>query len=218
MSNLIRSFNFFIQQIERAFPVLFGKIPPSKSTKIPIKILRLNLIFFSADNFGILGVEPVQNVFSGKPSTFSLKDLIGDGFLWAVPKHRRTIEKRLNRKFGRPEYVWKLLKPKTTLRICVTCGNHHEVDTLCPHCYDKIRKETELIKEKIQESLGLNPVEQDVVVLYDGEKAQHPEEYWQGKRIVEMEKPRPSWFSKNLLQKTTQPNAESKEIKPNDLS
>lgn len=42
-------------------------------------------------------------------------------------------------------------------------------------------------------------------------------EYWKGKRIVEMERPRPSWFSKNLLQKTTQPLAKTKEVKPDEL-
>lgn len=85
------------------------------------------------------------------------------------------------------------------------------------YCYDKVRKETELIQEKIIKELGLNPIEQDVVVLYEGEKNEQPAEYWQGKRIVEMEKPRPMWFSKNLTQKTTQQPATTKEIKPNEL-
>lgn len=61
----------------------------------------------------------------------TLKDIIGDGFLWAVPRNRRTIEKRLKRKFGTPEYVWKMLVPKTTLRICYVCGDDHEVGRLC---------------------------------------------------------------------------------------
>lgn len=62
---------------------------------------------------------------------FSLKDLIGDGFLWGVPTHRRTIEKRLTRKFGHPKYVMKIFKPKTTLRVCNVCGDDHEVGRLC---------------------------------------------------------------------------------------
>lgn len=33
-----------------------------------------------------------------------------------------------------------------------------------------------------------------------------------------MKKPRPSWFSKNLLQKTTQPPATTTDVKPTDLS
>lgn len=113
----------------------------------------------------------------------------------------------------------KTLQPKKFLIPCSTCGNHHENGFLCPHCYDKVRKETELIKEQIQEKLKLDPVENDVVVLYDGEKGEHASEFWEGKRIVEMKKPRPTWFSKNLLQKSTQQNATTTEVKKNeDLS
>lgn len=93
--------------------------------------------------------------------------------LWAVPKTRRTVEKRLNRKFGDPFYVWKLLKPKTQLKVCDGCGHHHEVGILCAHCYENVRKETELIKEKIEKQLKLDPVDSEVVVLYDGEKGEH---------------------------------------------
>lgn len=62
---------------------------------------------------------------------FSLKDIVGDGFLWAVPRCRRTIEKRLTRKFGHPNGVLKILTPKTTLRTCNVCGDDHEVGVLC---------------------------------------------------------------------------------------
>lgn len=68
---------------------------------------------------------------STAPSKFSIKDLIGDGFLLAVPKFRRTIEKRLKRKFGSPDYVWKMLVPKTNLKVCNNCGHHHERGVLC---------------------------------------------------------------------------------------
>lgn len=73
------------------------------------------------------------------------------------------------------------------------------------------------MQEKIQQELGLDPVDKEVIVLYDGEKGEQPTEFWEGKRIVEMERPRPAWFSKNLMQKTTQPAATTKEVKPNDL-
>lgn len=123
----------------------------------------------------------------------------------------------MKRKYGSPGYNVKMIPRKTHLRVCDTCGNDHEVGILCAHCYDKVRKETELIKEKIMEKLKLKPVDSDVIVLYDGEKAEHADEFWRGKRIVEMDKPRPMWFSKNLLQKTTQPNATTKEVKPDEL-
>lgn len=62
---------------------------------------------------------------------FSLKDLIGDGFLLAVPKFRRTIEKRWKRKYGSPEYVWKMLIPKNNIIVCSDCGHYHERGRLC---------------------------------------------------------------------------------------
>lgn len=174
-------------------------------------------------------IRPLAFAVAGLPSTYdkitrnqtpsrSLKDIIGDGILWAVPKHRRTVEKRLNRKFGYPEYNWKLLRVKTHLRSCNQCGHDYEAGHLCPHCYKKVRDETQQMQEKIQEQLGLNPIEQDVVVLYEGERGEQPSEMLNGKRIVEMPKPRPIWFTKNLLQKTTQQPSNSKEVKPNDLA
>ncbi|XP_053678424.1 39S ribosomal protein L32, mitochondrial isoform X2 [Anopheles nili] len=151
---------------------------------------------------------------SNPKKAFSLRDLIGDGLLWAVPKHRRTVEKRHKRKYGSPQYKLKIFLPKTHLRSCATCGSDHEVGVLCPVCYKKIRTETELMQENIQKELGLDPVDKEVVVLYDREKDEQPDEFWQGKRIVEMEKRRPMWFSKNMLQKSTQSQSEPDELKP----
>jgi large subunit ribosomal protein L32 len=34
------------------------------------------------------------------------------------------------------------------------------------------------MQSAIQEELGLSPVEQEVVVLYEGEKVEQPAEYW----------------------------------------
>ena len=132
--------------------------------------------------------------------------------LWAVPKSRRSLERRLKRKYGSPDYKMKILQKKTHLLVCDSCGNHYEVGIICAHCYEKVRKETEAIKDKILKKLRLKPVDTEVVVLYDGEKQEKSEEFWKGKRIVEMEKPRPQFFSKNLLQKSTQENATTKEV------
>lgn len=68
---------------------------------------------------------------SAATKSFSLKDLIGDGILWAVPRTRRTIEKRWKRKFGSPELHLKILVPKQTLRSCNQCGHDHEIGVLC---------------------------------------------------------------------------------------
>ncbi|CRK89973.1 CLUMA_CG003701, isoform A [Clunio marinus] len=170
---------------------------------------------FPPGSLGLIVHSPSETTTTPQP--FSIKDFIGDGFLWAVPKHRRSIEVRMKRKYGSPQYKMKTLYENKKLQICDTCGNYYESGILCGFCYDKVRKETTLIKEKIMKKLHLKPIDSDVVVLYEGEKGEHADEFWEGKRIVEMEKPRPQWFSKNLLQKTTQPNATTKEVKPEEL-
>lgn len=70
------------------------------------------------------------------------------------------------------------------------------------------------MQDAIQEKLGLEPVEKEVVVLYSGEKDEQPKEFFENKRIVELPKERPSWFSKNLLQETTQQPANTTDVKP----
>lgn len=160
-----------------------------------------------------------ENKPSPSPKKFSITDIFGDGILLAVPKFRRTIEKRWKRKYGSPEYVWKMLVPRNDLKVCQDCGHHHEKRRLCENCYTRVKKETEEIQAKIKEELKIDPVEHDVVVLYKGETVPNePKEYWKGKRIIEMEKERPSWFSKNLLQKSTQQPSKSTAVKPTDLA
>uniref|UniRef100_W8B551 Large ribosomal subunit protein bL32m n=1 Tax=Ceratitis capitata TaxID=7213 RepID=W8B551_CERCA len=171
---------------------------------------------------GMPGFEsnlPKLSTENQSPDKFSLKELLGDGILWAVPKHRRTIEKRLKRKFGVPEYNWKPLIAKTNLRTCNQCGHDHELGILCPHCYKKVEQETRLMQEKIQQELGLEPIENEVIVLYEGEQMEKSADGTSERkvRVVEMEKPRPVWFSKNLMQKTTTQPAETKEVKPSNL-
>lgn len=124
-------------------------------------------------------------------------------------------------------------------RTCANCYLY-----ISATCYKKTREETQAIQDKIEAELGLDPVDKTVVVLYDGEKQEQvmvneilfieslcysdslkcefsfhlqPVEFFEGKRVVEMEKPRPAWFGRNLLQKTTQPAATTKDIKPSEL-
>jgi large subunit ribosomal protein L32 len=65
------------------------------------------------------------------PTNAANKTSQDDGFLWAVPHKRRTVEKRLSRKFGYPEYFYKLILPKRNLLVCNTCGHHYEANHLC---------------------------------------------------------------------------------------
>lgn len=74
------------------------------------------------------------------------------------------------------------------------------------------------MQDKIQAQLGLDPIEKEVVVLYEGEKSDQTTDELKGKRIVEMQKPRPMWFTKNLLQKSTQQSSDTKEVKPSELA
>lgn len=197
-SNLVRCFHDSLKSIDRIIFGLLGRqFPPGTPC------------FAVSNDFPIATTEK---------KSFTFKDILENSILWAVPKSRRTIEKRLRRKFGHPDYVMKILKPKKNLLSCNTCGHHHEAGMLCPHCYEQVIEETKAIQEKIQAELGLSPVEQDVVVLYDNERSKQPEEFWQGKRIVEMKKDRPQWFSKNLMERSTQQGSESNDVKPTDLA
>lgn len=81
------------------------------------------------DAYCLAGVES-NEIYKSNPK-FTIKDIFGDGFLWAVPKHRRSLEKRQKRKFGHPDYIMKILKPKTYLRTCNVCGDDHESGVLC---------------------------------------------------------------------------------------
>ncbi|XP_003704148.1 mitochondrial ribosomal protein L32 [Megachile rotundata] len=158
-------------------------------------------------------------VRQSQPTNFpgqSLKDILNDAFLWAVPKHRRTIEKRLNRRFGVPKYHWKPHVPKTIL-TCYKCGHPHEIGLLCGYCYEIVKKETTEMQEAIQKELGLSPVEKDVIVLYEGEKEQLSEEFWKNQRIVELPKKRPEWFNQNLLQPMSQEQLEADEKSENEF-
>jgi len=80
------------------------------------------------------------------------------------------VEKRWKRKYGSPEYAMKILLPKPYIRVCNTCGGNHEAGVLCPTCYERVKKETNEMKDEIQKGIGLNPIEEDVIVLYEGEK------------------------------------------------
>lgn len=147
----------------------------------------------------------------------SLKEIF-DGILWAVPKHRRSLEARLKRRFGVMKYVWKPPIAKTNILVCTNCGYHYQAGRLCGHCYEKVKLETKEMQEAIQKELSLNPVEENVIVLYSGEKESKADNFWKNQRIVELPKKRPSWFHQNLLEPTTQEPSDKKDVKPTHLA
>lgn len=83
------------------------------------------------------GYTPTTLQQSSTTNSFSLKNLIGDGILWAVPKHRKSLERRMKARYGHHLYGpgKHQIVPKLTLRICVQCGHDHEVGVLCRKCH-----------------------------------------------------------------------------------
>ncbi|KAL2735371.1 hypothetical protein V1478_003011 [Vespula squamosa] len=197
--SMVKRLTSAFQKIEQALNIIFNRgFPPEALYAIDYNGLSLPCV---VSNRG----------------RFSLKDIIGDGFLWGVPTARRTIEKRMNRRFGYPKYNWKPPVPKTNLLMCPNCGSHHEAGLLCGYCYEKVKIETQEMQDAIQEKLGLSPVEEDVIVIYEGENDK-TEEFWKNQKVIEMPKKRPEWFHKNLLEPSTVEPSDSKDIKPPQLA
>ncbi|XP_067912550.1 39S ribosomal protein L32, mitochondrial [Heterodontus francisci] len=114
-----------------------------------------------------------------------------DSIFWmAVPKKRRTIE--VNR--CRRRDVRKLEKVKNNIEVCQDCGHLKLKHVLCAFCYQKVTHEAALVRAQIQAQEGrpLNTPAIETVVLYKGEKATEVDE---GKRIIERNRKRPSWFT-----------------------
>ncbi|CAN7984574.1 unnamed protein product [Ixodes hexagonus] len=117
-----------------------------------------------------------------------------DGVLWAVQTKRRSLERRQWRRIGHPFFN---IERKQNIRTCEVCGHFHLRHTICGHCYDKVKRETELLQEAVQQKLQLQPVEREVALVYRGEPLPA-----RGNAVaVEVPRPRPAWFSKNLLTK-----------------
>ncbi|KAH9523174.1 54S ribosomal protein L32, mitochondrial [Bulinus truncatus] len=149
-------------------------------------------------SMAVLGI-PLNSSNNGnfeKQSAKSLLDSIFDGILLAVPKHRRSIEKRLHRKHRFTNFV-EHGTAKNNIIPCLECGNFKEKGHLCKHCYDKVRLETKEMQSKMGEDLQFNVPRQEVEFVYEGERVENNNKY-----VVNMDKSRPSWFPKHLLNKT----------------
>ncbi|KAL6260089.1 39S ribosomal protein L32, mitochondrial [Pogonomyrmex barbatus] len=198
---MMNRLSLILQKFEQAIQIIFGRgFPPE-----PLCAIECN---------GFLNESKPANRFGN----YSLKEIFENGILWAVPKQRRSYERRLKRRYGIMEYVWKPPIAKTNILICPNCGHNYEANCLCGHCYERVKLETKKIQAAIQEELGLSPVEENVIILYDGEKDSKSDEFWKNQRVIEMPKKRPSWFHQNLLQPTTQKPSDEKTIKPTNLA
>ncbi|KAL0963388.1 hypothetical protein UPYG_G00305730 [Umbra pygmaea] len=137
----------------------------------------------------VYGPNILPQTQEGKEETTETSFL--DNVFWmAAPKKRRTIEINRTRRRA-PE---SMIKVKTNIEPCVQCGHLKQKHILCGFCYEKIRKETAMIRGQINVMEGgpLKTPAQETIVLYDGES---PGEADQNKRIVERNRKRPSWFN-----------------------
>lgn len=130
-----------------------------------------------------------------------LQDLVGDGFLWGVPKSRRSRERRLTRKFGSENFHKKIL-PLRKLLTCDECGHVHEPGRLCPNCYEKNKQITTAMQEAMNSMQGMNPIEHEAMPVFAGEKVNSKDGFFEGKRIFEVPHERPRWFSRRLTTKS----------------
>lgn len=129
---------------------------------------------------------------------------IWDGILNAAcPKRKVNKRKVLTRRYGDEnwKYGQKLFKPKRNIITCPDCGSFHEYHTICRNCFKKIHEESKKIIASIRSAWGSNAVDKEVKVLYKDEQSPPTEHL----RIVELERPRPLWFTPNLSQKTASP-------------
>ncbi|KAM5273206.1 large ribosomal subunit protein bL32m [Ctenodactylus gundi] len=121
------------------------------------------------------------------------KSSLLDNIFWmAAPKKRRTIE--VNR--CRRRNPQKLIKVKHNIDVCPECGHLKLKHVLCGFCYEKVCKETAEIRRQIRKQEGgpFGAPTTESVVLYAGETlAEHD----QGKRTIERNRKRPSWFTQN---------------------
>ncbi|XP_006002183.1 39S ribosomal protein L32, mitochondrial [Latimeria chalumnae] len=114
-----------------------------------------------------------------------------DSIFWmAAPKKRRTIE--VNR--CRRRNPNKLEKIKSNIQVCPECGHLKLKHVLCGFCYQKVRLETGKIRQQMraQEGGPFNSPTVETVILYEGEAANPADK---DKRIVEIKRKRPSWFT-----------------------
>ncbi|CAI2349683.1 unnamed protein product [Caenorhabditis sp. 36 PRJEB53466] len=127
----------------------------------------------------------------------SVREMIEDfSIVFGVPKYRTSKPKKVTRKFS----FTRLLQPIDNLVTCPTCSSHHPSDTICGECYKKVHELTSAIKKKM---MAYNPYvgekqDKELFVRFKGD-APEAADVVKGKRVIEMEKERPSWFKKIVL-------------------
>nr|CDJ92395.1 Ribosomal protein L32p domain containing protein [Haemonchus contortus] len=127
-------------------------------------------------------------------SEYGIKQMVEDmRILLGVPKRRTAKPIKDTRKFS----YTRLLQPTTDLVTCPSCGSLHQSATICGKCYEKVRELTNEIKQKM---MAYNPYkgerqDKQVMVRFSNDELVD-DGVLNGKRIIEMEKERPTWFKK----------------------
>ncbi|VDI37297.1 large subunit ribosomal protein L32 [Mytilus galloprovincialis] len=155
-------------------------------------------------HFGLALDTPPTNerLDNGNTQQRSILDQIFSPIDYAVPKFRRSRERRMTRQFGKHQ-MERYIDIKKSLIMCLECGHWHEKRTICGNCYERVREETKEMKKELGEAMEYTPDQKEVMFVYDGEDKPPT---FEGKHIVEMKKPRPKWFADALLTKVKPSN------------
>ncbi|CAF0942899.1 unnamed protein product [Rotaria sordida] len=156
------------------------------------QLIRYSQFLFSSPTFA----------FVDMPTTITTpKSSLPDMSILLTQKHRATIERRrIRRHSDLPmSLMIKYGTPRQDLHQCLECGTWHEKKTICGNCYDRIRKETQAMKDSYpnKDEFNHNHSQQEIVYVYKNDEKFHDDT----KRIVEIQRERPTWFSKNLIPK-----------------
>ncbi|CAJ0584691.1 unnamed protein product, partial [Mesorhabditis spiculigera] len=133
----------------------------------------------------------VPTASTSAPATMS--DLVRDmGIVWGVPKTRTTKPTKMTRKHS----YTRLFMPKTDIVTCTSCGSKHLAETICGTCYEKVHGLTNEIKAKM---MAYNPYkgeaqDRELHVKFSDDGTDQG--VVDGRRVVELERERPSWFKK----------------------
>lgn len=100
-------------------------------SNVHIYLLFENKILKISD-FGFTGIDYNERSDSIiAPKKFSIQDFMQENLVWAVQKKRRSIEKRLSRKYGQLDGYYKLIIKQKDLEVCVHCGHDKKRGYLC---------------------------------------------------------------------------------------
>jgi large subunit ribosomal protein L32 len=154
--------------------------------------IRYSWLFFSSPSFAFVDLPSTSS-----PPQACLPDMS----ILLTQKHRATVERRRMRRHSDlpMSLMMKYGTPRQDLHQCLECGTWHEKKTICGNCYDRIRKETQAMKDSYpnKDEFNYNYPQEEIVYVYKNDE----QIVDQTKRLVEIPRERPTWFTKNLIPK-----------------